>query len=322
MFERFTEQARQVVVLAQVEARLLHHNYIGTEHLLLGLLREADGLAARVLESLDISLDRVRDQVARLVGSADEVTSGQIPFTPRAKKVLELALREALSLGHNYIGSEHILLGLARENEGVAARVLLDSGVDAETLRNEVIRTLSSSSGSPETRVRARAGASAWVTQRRAIDIGLLDGLAPLLDTLAADIRRELRRDPDPGDLLLALACVQDGLTGRAVSALGVDQDVLWGTIEQLRSQGSSVRQENQRQIEAVRQAKEQAIEAKQFDSAAQLRDQERALRERARAESDVRIDEALDAIRRRLGIPSSSDDPPPGHRASQDERD
>jgi ATP-dependent Clp protease ATP-binding subunit ClpC len=182
VFERFTEQARQAVVLAQEEARLLHHNYIGTEHLLLGLLREADGPAARVLESLDISLDRIRGQVARLVGSADEVTSGQIPFTPRAKKVLELALREAISLGHNYIGTEHILLGLARENEGVAARVLLESGVDAETLRSEVIRTLSGSSGSLETRARARA--SAWVTQRRAIDIGLLDGLAPLLDTL------------------------------------------------------------------------------------------------------------------------------------------
>lgn len=243
-------------------------------------------------------------------------------FTEQARQVVVLAQEEAGLLHHNYIGSEHILLGLAREDEGVAARVLLDSGVDAETLRNEVIRTLSGSSGSPETRVRARAGVSAWVTQRRAIDIGLLDGLAPLLDTLAADIRRELRRDPDPGDLLLALACVQDGLTGRAVSALGVDQDVLWGTIEQLRSQGSSAQQEGQRQIEAVRQAKEQAIEAKQFDSAAQLRDQERALREHARAESEVRIDEALDSIRRRLGIPSSSGDPPPGHRASQDEPD
>src|ERR671921_432520 len=143
MFERFTERARQVVVLAQEEARTLKHNYIGTEHILLGLLREEEGLAARVLDSLDITVEEVRAQVARIVGQGDEVTTGQIPFTPRAKKVLELALREALSLGHNYIGTEHILLGLVRENEGVAARILLDFDADAEKIRNEIIRMLS-----------------------------------------------------------------------------------------------------------------------------------------------------------------------------------
>ncbi len=147
MFERFTERARQVVVLAQEEARILKHNYIGTEHILLGLLREEEGLAARVLESLDITVERVRAQVVRIVGSGEEVTSGQIPFTPRAKKVLELALREALSLGHNYIGTEHILLGLVRENEGVAARILLDFDADSEKIRNEVIRMLSGPGG-------------------------------------------------------------------------------------------------------------------------------------------------------------------------------
>jgi ATP-dependent Clp protease ATP-binding subunit ClpC len=143
LFERFTERARQVVVLAQDEARALKHNYIGTEHILLGLLREEEGLAARVLESLDITVEEVRAQVARIVGQGDEVTTGQIPFTPRAKKVLELALREALSLGHNYIGTEHILLGLVRENEGVAARILLDFDADADKIRNEIIRMLS-----------------------------------------------------------------------------------------------------------------------------------------------------------------------------------
>ena len=130
-------------MLAQDEARALKHNYIGTEHILLGLLREEEGLAARVLESLDITVEEVRAQVARIVGQGDEVTTGQIPFTPRAKKVLELALREALSLGHNYIGTEHILLGLVRENEGVAARILLDFDADAEKIRNEIIRMLS-----------------------------------------------------------------------------------------------------------------------------------------------------------------------------------
>src|SRR6187401_1135095 len=147
LFERFTERARQVVVLAQDEARALKHNYIGTEHILLGLLREEEGLAARVLESLDITVEEVRAQVARIVGQGEEVTTGQIPFTPRAKKVLELALSEALSLGHNYIGTEHILLGLVRENEGVAARILLDFDADSEKIRNEVIRMLSGPGG-------------------------------------------------------------------------------------------------------------------------------------------------------------------------------
>jgi ATP-dependent Clp protease ATP-binding subunit ClpA len=142
VFERFTERARQVVVLAQDEARALKHNYIGTEHILLGLLREEEGLAARVLESLDITVEEVRAQVERIVGRGDEVTTGQIPFTPRAKKVLELALREAMALRHSYIGTEHILLGVVRENQGVAARILLDFDADAEGIRSEIIRML------------------------------------------------------------------------------------------------------------------------------------------------------------------------------------
>ncbi len=143
MFERFTERARQVVVLAQEEARSLKHNYIGTEHLLLGLLREEEGVAARVLETLEVSVEEVRAAVVRIVGSGEESPQGQIPFTPRAKKVLELALREALSLGHNYIGTEHILLGLIREDEGVAARILLDLDAEPDKIRNEVMSMLS-----------------------------------------------------------------------------------------------------------------------------------------------------------------------------------
>ena len=142
MFERFTERARQVVVLAQDEARKLKHNYIGTEHILLGLLREEEGIGARVLESLDVTTEEVRAQVARIVGPGDEAASGQIPFTPRAKEVLELSLREALSFGHNYIGTEHVLLGLVREGEGVASRVLLDFGVTADVVREAVIAAL------------------------------------------------------------------------------------------------------------------------------------------------------------------------------------
>ncbi len=166
MFERFSERARQVVVLAQDEARAFNHNYIGTEHLLLGLLREEEGLAARVLESLDITIEEVRAQVARIIGQGDEIAKGQIPFTPRSKKVLELALREALSLGHNYIGTEHILLGLVRENEGVAARILLDSDADAEKVRDEVIRMLSGP-GRREPSYRAPPSATSRSTQPR-----------------------------------------------------------------------------------------------------------------------------------------------------------
>ena len=154
MFERFTERARQVVVFAQDEARALKHNYIGTEHLLLGLLREEEGLAARVLWSFDVAIEEVRAQVARLIGQGDEITTGQIPFTPRAKKVLDLSLRDAMSLGHNYIGTEHLLLGLVREGQGVAMRVLLDFDADAEAIRNEVIRMLAG----PGRRPTPRAG--------------------------------------------------------------------------------------------------------------------------------------------------------------------
>jgi ATP-dependent Clp protease ATP-binding subunit ClpC len=185
MFERFTERARQVVVLAQEEARTLKHNYIGTEHILLGLLREEEGLAARVLESLDITVERVRAQVVRIVGSGEEVTSGQIPFTPRAKKVLELALREALSLGHNYIGTEHILLGLFRENEGVAARILLDFDADSEKIRNEVIRMLSGPGG--RQRGAGSAGAGAAGTGEGKKSSKLLDQFGRNLTKLASE---------------------------------------------------------------------------------------------------------------------------------------
>src|SRR5688500_3197624 len=183
MFERFTERARQVVVLAQEEARTLKHNYIGTEHILLGLLREEEGLAARVLESLDITVERVRAQVVRIVGSGEEVTSGQIPFTPRAKKVLELALREALSLGHIYIGTEHILLGLVRENEGVAARILLDFDADSEKIRNEVIRMLSGPGGRRQGQGSGGGGASGEGKKSSK----LLDQFGRNLTKLAAD---------------------------------------------------------------------------------------------------------------------------------------
>src|SRR5436309_1489320 len=147
MFERFTDRARRVVVLAQEEARMLNHNYIGTEHILLGLLHEGEGVAAKALESLGISLEAVRQQVEEIIGQGQQAPSGHIPFTPRAKKVLELSLREALQLGHNYIGTEHILLGLIREGEGVAAQVLVKLGADLNLVRQQVIQLLSGYQG-------------------------------------------------------------------------------------------------------------------------------------------------------------------------------
>jgi len=147
MFERFTDRARRVVVLAQEEARLLNHSYIGTEHILLGLIHEGEGVAAKALESLSISLDAVRAQVEEIIGQGGSSPSGHIPFTPRAKKVLELSLREALQLGHNYIGTEHILLGLLREGEGVATQVLVKLGADLGKVRQQVIQLLSGYQG-------------------------------------------------------------------------------------------------------------------------------------------------------------------------------
>ena len=147
MFERFTDRARRVVVLAQEEAKMLNHNYIGTEHILLGLIHEGEGVAAKALESLEISLDAVREQVQDIIGQGQQQPTGHIPFTPRAKKVLELSLREALQLGHNYIGTEHILLGLIREGEGVAAQVLVKLGADLNRVRQQVIQLLSGYQG-------------------------------------------------------------------------------------------------------------------------------------------------------------------------------
>ena len=147
MFERFTDRARRVVVLAQEEARMLNHNYIGTEHILLGLIHEGEGVAAKGLEALGISLEAVRSQVEEIIGQGQQAPSGHIPFTPRAKKVLELSLREALQLGHNYIGTEHILLGLIREGEGVAAQVLVKLGADLNRVRQQVIQLLSGYQG-------------------------------------------------------------------------------------------------------------------------------------------------------------------------------
>jgi ATP-dependent Clp protease ATP-binding subunit ClpC len=150
LFERFTDRARRVVVLAQEEARFLNHNYIGTEHILLGLIHEGEGIAAKALEEFKITLEPTRAQVEEIIGQGQSAPTGHIPFTPRAKKVLELSLREALQLGHNYIGPEHILLGLIREGEGVGAQVLVNRGADLSQVRQQVMKLVSRYTGSKE----------------------------------------------------------------------------------------------------------------------------------------------------------------------------
>jgi ATP-dependent Clp protease ATP-binding subunit ClpC len=178
MFERFTDRARRVIVFAQDEARMLNHGYIGTEHLLLGLIHEEEGLAARALKTLGVSLDETRQEVEEIIGRGTHAPRGHIPFTPRAKNVLELSLREALQLDHQYIGTEHILLGLLREGNGVAAQILVRSGVNLNRARQEVIRLLRG------------------YTEVRAAD--LRDRLASFADRLAV-IERQLK-DTAPGN--------------------------------------------------------------------------------------------------------------------------
>ena len=193
MFERFTDRARRVVVLAQEEARMLNHNYIGTEHILLGLIHEGEGVAAKALESLGISLDAVRQQVEEIIGQGQQAPSGHIPFTPRAKKVLELTRREAEQLGHNYIGTEHILLGLIREGDGVAAQVLVKLGADLNRVRLTVIQLLH---GHP-----AKEPVS---TRSAAQELRLPPGLQARLDEVEqrlAAIEQRLGTGPDTSDL-------------------------------------------------------------------------------------------------------------------------
>ncbi len=304
MFERFTERARQVVVLAQEESRSLQHNHIGTEHILLGLLREEEGLAARVLESLGISGESARGDVVRIVRPGEGVTSGQIPFTPRAKRTLVAALEEALSLGHNYIGTEHLLLGLVGQSEGMAAQVLMHFDANAETVRDKTMQLVSAPEADQQRRPRTRTPRTP-----QTISWQWLDGLGAPLNQLAQDIYRQLGRQPDAGDLLLALACAPDTLAAQALQQLGIDLDALATAIEHQRQQALLAQEQ---EIEQVRIDKEQAIEAHQLDAAARLRDQERELTRRkqhqqrrlVQAREDAGLPpEVLHDIRRRLGI-------------------
>jgi ATP-dependent Clp protease ATP-binding subunit ClpA len=227
MFERFTDRARRVVVLAREEAQLLNHNYIGTEHILLGLISERDGIAARTLERLGISLEAVRARVEAVVERGEDAPTGHIPFTPRAKTVLELSLRESLKLGHNYIGTEHILLGLLREAKGVGATVLMNLGADLSAVRKEVLQLLSGYRGGqqarmhPVTGIRYRetpAAAKAGVEARRLAGSGAIG----------------------TSHYLLALLQEQESMAAQALAALGVTREDIEAKLAELDPTGTS----------------------------------------------------------------------------------
>jgi Clp amino terminal domain, pathogenicity island component len=275
VFERFTERARQVVVLAQEEARELHHDYIGTEHILLGLLREDEGVAADVLRSLDVTLERTRAQVLRIVGQGQAGNPGQIPFTPRAKKVLELALREALSLDHNYIGTEHLLLAVVRENEGVAARILLDLDADPVKVRNEVIRVLSGPRGRILGRGQRFGPAGRASAELRREEPPPADDAGAVFASIERQIRGLLHREPDNGDLLVILATLPEGVVGRAFADLGITDEALGAALTRARAAAPDSIDD---QIELARKRKDEALDAGDSEAAALQRDEERRL--------------------------------------------
>ena len=220
MFERFSGGARRTVVLAQEEARALDHNYIGTEHILLGLLREHDGVAAQALSRLGITVGDVRGDVIRIIGKGAKAPSGHVPFTPRAKKVLELSLREALQLGHNYIGTEHILLGLIREGEGVAAQVLVARGADLEVVRAIVLHRVGRGGEGPtRSRPEHTPGAEEALSAAGDIAAGGPVGSQHLLEALARS---------------------EEGLAGKVLASLGVDADAIAARIDELGVDGTS----------------------------------------------------------------------------------
>jgi ATP-dependent Clp protease ATP-binding subunit ClpC len=287
VFERFTERARQVVVLAQEEARQLRHGYIGTEHVLLGLLREEEGVAALVLESLDVTLERARSAVVSLVGQGNDVASGQIPFTPRGKKALEGALRESLSLGHRYIGTEHILLGLLRDPEAVAMRVLAELEVDPDRVRVGVMRAV------PDHSTAAGAIASGRLGPPPRTSVAPRQDAGEMFTRIERHIRAFLGREPDNGDLLVILSALPEGVVARTLDELGIDAAALDAALARAREAGPD---DIDDQIERVRELKDAAIDQGRMQDAARHREEERRL-------AEAREADLLGRIRERLGL-------------------
>jgi ATP-dependent Clp protease ATP-binding subunit ClpA len=289
MFERFTDRARRVIVLAQDEARLLDHNYIGTEHLLLGLIHEGEGVASTVLRKLEIGLDAVREKVEEIIGRGERPPTGHIPFTPQAKKVLELSLRESTQLGHNYIGTEHILLGLIREGDGVAAQVLTRLGADLSTVRQQVMQLLHGyRSAEP-------AAESAW---RRVPGRGRLDEISDKLDTIAQRLtaiegRLGMEEETEP-DVLRRL--------DQRISHVAREKEA---AIDAQEFKKAAELRDRQRQLEAERAVEEENWRAARAQQRADgtLGGQET---DRLRGEVD-----RLSALLRRHGIDAGGEPPP-----------
>jgi len=317
VFERFTQEARQVVVAAQQEARDLRHNYIGTEHLLLGLMRQEPAIACQTLESLEISHQQIRAEVLARVGPGRSASPGQMPFTARAKHVLELSLREALSLGHHYIGTEHILLAITAETEGMASQILVDHGVDERTIRGKVLELL-------PTRTPEQRGVSAGRGTGSAQEAGVvmsrsggsaaawLDGVGPLLSRLGAEIPPKLKRGSDSGDLLMVLALSPGTLAAEALRELGIEIDVLQEAIERSRAASPDPVADPRRRLSEIRRAKEEAIANQRFEEATRLRDQEREASAQARTAAEP-PSEVVAEIRSRLGLAGPAPGDAPG---------
>jgi len=304
MFERFTDEARQVVVFAQEEGRTLNHSYIGTEHLLLGLLRAEWGVAAEVLEDVGVGLERARAQVVELVGRGDgPPPAGQIPFTPRSKKTLELSLRASRARGGSYIDTEHILLGLLDEDEGIAVRVLTDMGVDPGRIRYGITQRLGGS-GDPKDIERTAERAVAHAVRGR--------GVWPArfwsaINQLGVEVKRDLGRSPDSGDLLVLLSCLSESVAADALGRLGVEEqaldDALRGAREERLSRAMQGEPELARVLAAVRSRREKAI--REGDGAlAQALAQVEHILARVHGEAD-RLDwkGLMERLRRRLGL-------------------
>jgi protein-arginine kinase activator protein McsA len=298
MFERFTDRARRVVVLAQEEAKRLDHNHIGTEHILLGLIREGDGVAAKALESLGISLDVVRQQVEELIGRGQPARSGHIPFTPRGKKVLELSLTEAVRLGHGRIGTEHILLGLLREGDGVAVQVLVKLGADLNRVRQQVIQLLH---GHP-----AEESVSARLAAQKLKVVPVVQTRLEAVEQRLAAVEQRVGTGPDTSDLDEQIDRVR-GERQAAAEAQDYEQAAALGDWEVVLLAVRAARQEQwaaghpdvaevrltaleqwvgtgpdtsdlDEQIAQVCREKESAIDAKDYEQAASLRDREKQL--------------------------------------------
>jgi ATP-dependent Clp protease ATP-binding subunit ClpA len=248
MFERFTDRARRVVVLAQEEARMLEHNYIGTEHLLLALIHEGEGVAAAALRALDVDLDTLRREVEALVGRGQQPPKGHIPFTPRAKKVLELALRESVQLGHAYIGTEHLLLGIVREGEGPAAQVLQQRGIELNTVRQEVIRLLHGY----QVREGRRGRRTVWARSAPGGEGATLEEISRQLRVLGA-----------------RLSAIEE--------RLGIEESPERRRLRRIDAE-----------IAGVRRQKESAIDEQDFERAARLRDDEKRLLSDRRTAEDA----------------------------------